>query len=182
LIGPSFDPGEQALDARLVSLNVIDDARHRPDERVALPVPSPVHQERDEVFSAGQHEYVRLFRVLVLWQTFVRLACDRGKRETPPEAKRSVAGTGVVVERQLRAKPGPSGTGGDGDAQGPGACGGIRPKLFADAADRPTTFRERDGGGDTGALSPVPSALVSRAMSDSAGLQAAFSTPASDSR
>ena len=85
---PALDAGEQPLDARTETLDAVIDAI-----RLAQTTPADpgVVEFRDQVLGAGQQEDVRFLVIAVAGEPLVRLACDRGQGEVPPESEGSVA-------------------------------------------------------------------------------------------
>ena len=71
-------------------------------------------------------------------QALIGLPRDGRERQAPAEAEGTVAGTGVVGERELRAESGSAGADGDGHRHGAGVGG----ELFADPADRAAALGE----------------------------------------
>ena len=63
------------------------------------------HEFRHQIFGAGEHEHVGFLRIEVLRQAFVGLAGNGGQREAPAEAKRPVAGAGIISEASCGPKP-----------------------------------------------------------------------------
>ena len=59
---------------------------------------------RHQVFGTGKKKDIGLIGVKVPWQSFVGLPDDRRNRKVPAEAEATLAGAGVVVQRQLRTE------------------------------------------------------------------------------
>ena len=68
-----------------------------------------------------------------------------GKGKAPAEAEGTVAGAGVVGERELRAESGAARAGGDRHRHRARAGDRVGGELLADAADGAAAFGKRDG-------------------------------------
>src|SRR5699024_8933167 len=97
-----------------------------------------------QIFSTREDENVRLFPILVSGQAIVGLTGDGGQGEAPAEAKRSIAGAGVIGERKLRAKARAPWAGGNRHRHGAGASHWIGSEFLAYTPDGAASFGERE--------------------------------------
>src|SRR5262249_41998736 len=107
-------------------------------------------EHRNQIFRARQNEDIRFDGVVVLWQALVSFARDGWKGKAPAEPKRSVASTGVIIQRKLRAETGASGARRNGHRHRARAGGWVGSKFSTDAADRAAALGQCDRGGGNG--------------------------------
>src|SRR5206468_871035 len=90
-------------------------------------------QDGYQIFGTRQDEHirVRVLRILILRQAFVGLTGDGGKGKGPSEAKGTVARTGVIGKRQLRAKARAAWACGDGHGHGASASDRVGTEFLA---------------------------------------------------
>src|SRR5687767_9701386 len=113
---PPFNPSEKTFDAGTVPFDAIFDSRRRLRGAARwAPTPGNLDQNRNEVFSSGQNENIRVIPIFVFRQTFVGFPGDRWQLKPPTEAEWAIARSGVVGERKLRAETGAAGTCRDGN-------------------------------------------------------------------
>ncbi len=141
LPGPALDAGEEAFCARSIAVHRECLVTHRAGllETAAVRI-----DNRNQVFSAGKDEDIRLFRVSILRKALVGFAGDGGERQVPAQAKRPVASSRIVGERKLRPETGASRADGNGRAHGTTASDRVGRKLLAHAANGASTFGERN--------------------------------------
>jgi hypothetical protein len=93
--GPTLDASEGSFDPRYIAFYTVEGFPNLPvGETLRLPAAvAGWHEDRNQVLAARKDEVVGLRVVVVPGQPFVGLASDGRKTQTPPEPKRSVAGT-----------------------------------------------------------------------------------------
>jgi hypothetical protein len=139
-VRPMLDASEQALDARAVTLDLVDRAEGR--ARFALRGEVTRDKSRHQVLGSRQNENVRLGATAVLRNPLVGLARDRRQREAPAKAERTVAGAGVIRQGQCETEPRAARAGGNRDAHRAAAGYGIGRKFLADAANGAAALRQ----------------------------------------
>src|SRR6266516_2124191 len=135
VFGPALDACEEALDPWAVALD--GEARRVWDAGRG--------GDRHQIFRAGEDEDIRLLLVAIERQALIGLPGDGWERESPAQAEGTVAGPGVVVERELWAEAGAAGADRNRNAQRAGAGRRLGRELLANTADGPTAVGQRNG-------------------------------------
>ena len=142
--GPALDAGEKPLDAGPVARDAIGDAIDSSGrERLALPFPTDLDHHGNKILRSGKNEYIRVLGIDIPRKPFVGLARDLRRSERPAKSERPIARTGIIGERELRAKSGAAGTRRNRHCHRAGAGHWVGGKLFADPTDGPSAFGER---------------------------------------
>ena len=143
---PALDACEQPLDARAIARHLVGGAEGGARLAARLKATRLACEFGNQVFGAGENEDVGIGAAGVLRNALVGLARDRRQAEAPSEAERTVAGGGVVSQRQCRSEAGTARTDSDRDRHRAAASHRVSGELLADAADRATTLRQRETG------------------------------------